>query len=213
MGHWGTCPNRLPQLILFCFTKYDGNLLCEIYLQNLRAAVITISSFFYFCWKNEKCASNISVSRCIYRILYVCDLSYFDVVLCPSSRQILATPLTPSVNWLQAQLFSLGNVLQVAHEASGWTVFALTTISVQPLVYGDAPFVEVIPGSLNGPSWLRDNNDDDSPARQRHDRLRIHWLQTIKQTMSLGSELLYSNGTVHTWVFVASCKICGAISM
>ena len=73
MGHWGTCPNRLPQLILFCFTKYDGNLLCEIYLQNLRAAVITISSFFYFCWKNEKCASNISVSRCIYRILYVCD--------------------------------------------------------------------------------------------------------------------------------------------
>ena len=24
---------------------------------------------------------------------YVCDLSYFDVVLCPSSSQILATPL------------------------------------------------------------------------------------------------------------------------
>jgi len=26
-------------------------------------------------------------------VLYVCDLSYFDVVLCPSSIQILATPL------------------------------------------------------------------------------------------------------------------------
>ena len=31
-----------------------------------------------------------SISRCYY---YACDLSYFDVVLCPSSSQSLATPL------------------------------------------------------------------------------------------------------------------------
>ena len=41
---------------------------------------------------------------------------------------------------------SLGNVLQVAQEASGWIRFALTTISVHALIYGDVPFVEVIPG-------------------------------------------------------------------
>jgi len=26
-------------------------------------------------------------------LFYLCDLRYFDVILCPSSRQILATPL------------------------------------------------------------------------------------------------------------------------
>jgi len=71
MGHWGTCPNRLPQLILFCFTKYDGNLLCEIYLQNLRAAVITISSFFLFLLKKWKV-----------RIKYFCITVYISYIIC-----------------------------------------------------------------------------------------------------------------------------------
>ena len=30
---------------------------------------------------------------------YACDLSYFDVVLCPSSSQILATPLHQEVTF------------------------------------------------------------------------------------------------------------------
>ena len=41
-------------------------------------------------------------------------------------------------------LIPVGNVLQVAQEASGWIRFALTTVSVHPLICGDAPFVEVI---------------------------------------------------------------------
>ena len=40
-------------------------------------------------------------------------------------------------------LIPVGSVLQVAQEASGWIRFALTTVSVHPLIC-DAPFVEVI---------------------------------------------------------------------
>ena len=70
---------------------------CAKYLHDLHATVIKISSFFILSKKNEKGVSDISVSRCISKpyfvLLHVCDESYFGVVLCPSSRQILATPL------------------------------------------------------------------------------------------------------------------------
>jgi len=53
------------------------------YLQDLRAAVIKISSFFILFEKMKK-VSDISVSWCISKpyfvLLYACDLSYFDVV-------------------------------------------------------------------------------------------------------------------------------------
>ena len=55
-------------------------------------------------------------------------------------------------------LHVLRNVLQVAQEASGWIRFVLTTISHR-LIYGDVLSVEVILGSRNGPSRLRDDDD------------------------------------------------------
>jgi len=53
-----------------------------------------------------------------------------------------------------------GDVLQVAEEVSGWIRFVLATISHR-LIYGDVLSVEVILGRRNGPSRLRDNDDDD----------------------------------------------------
>jgi len=46
---------------------------------------------------------------------------------------------------LDGFLIILGNVLQVAHKARRWIGFVLPTISVHPLICGDAPFVEATP--------------------------------------------------------------------
>ena len=77
---------------VWSYTKYDGN------LQDLCTMVIEISSFFLLLQKNENGISDISVSRCTskpsFLLLHMCDLSYFDIVLCPSSSQIPETPLT-----------------------------------------------------------------------------------------------------------------------
>jgi len=57
---------------------------------------------------------------------------------------------------------ALGIVLLVAQEASGWIRFALITTSHR-LTYGDLLSVEIIPGWRNGPSWLRNDDDDNGP--------------------------------------------------
>jgi len=107
MRHWVTCSPRLPTIYLVPLHFRAIHSMSVIsyarYLQDLHATVNKIS-FFHFIEKNDKCILDISVSRCISKpdfvLLYVCDLSYFDVVLCPSSRrQILATPLTGAVVW------------------------------------------------------------------------------------------------------------------
>ena len=69
------------------------------YLQDLRATVIRISSFIILL-KKMKMVYRIFVyhnvgpiSKPYFVLLYACDLSFFDVVLCPCSSQLLATPL------------------------------------------------------------------------------------------------------------------------
>jgi len=60
--------------------------------------LLKLVHFSFYCKKNENGISDISVSRCTSKpsfvLLHMCDLSYFDIVLCPSSSQIPATPLT-----------------------------------------------------------------------------------------------------------------------
>jgi len=64
----------------------------------LRTTVIKIVYFFHFIEKMKKVYRiffrNTVLSDPYFVLFYSCDLRYFDVVLCPSSRKILATPLT-----------------------------------------------------------------------------------------------------------------------
>ena len=62
--------------------------------------LLELDYFLFWLKKNEKGISDFFVTQCIsdpcYVLFYECDLRY--VILCPSSRQILATPLpTPAV--------------------------------------------------------------------------------------------------------------------
>ena len=61
------------------------------------SSAIRISSFLILVNKMKWVYRIFIVTRCIsdacFVLLYACDLRYCDVVLCPSSRQILATPL------------------------------------------------------------------------------------------------------------------------
>ena len=68
----------------------------------------------------------------------------------------------------------IGNIFQVAHEASGWIRFALTTIS-HPLICRDTPCIEVIPGWCNSPSQLCYNDDDDVCLCCFRCTLDAHW--------------------------------------
>jgi len=67
-------------------------------------------------------------------------------------------------------LIVLGNILHVVQEARGWIRFVLTTISHR-LINADVLCVEIILGWRNGPSLLRDNDDDDSICS--NNRLKI----------------------------------------
>ena len=61
-------------------------------------AIIKIGLFFILPERMKRVYRIFFVTKCIsercFVLLYVCDLSYFHVVLCPSSSQILATPLS-----------------------------------------------------------------------------------------------------------------------
>ena len=104
IGHWSTCPVDFQQFSFFFFTSelyqvWRKSLASNIF-RILCTTVIQISSFFIVLKK----AIGFFESRCkciLCHSLYVCDLIYFHVVLCSSSRQILATPPSPQKhNWL-----------------------------------------------------------------------------------------------------------------
>ena len=90
MGYWGrapsTCNNSFFATSLWSYTKYDGNLLCQI-----------TSEFRVFTYWN-KCVGFSSTLCRHFLSFYVRDASYFDVILCPYSHYILATPLQWSIN-------------------------------------------------------------------------------------------------------------------
>ena len=92
MGHVplpSTSNNLFCSASIWSYRKYDGNLSYVKYFQYLRATVIKISSFFHFSEKNER-VYRIFLHHGVYLSPILC---YYNVVLCPSSIQILATPL------------------------------------------------------------------------------------------------------------------------
>ena len=94
-GALGLVPPRLPPIYLVLL-RFVAMVISRVkYRQHLRATVIKITSINILL-KKMKTAHRFlyhGVYRSPILCYYVRDSSYFDVVLCPSSRQILATPL------------------------------------------------------------------------------------------------------------------------
>jgi len=95
MGHWGTCPLSTSNNLFFStrfwsrINVWRQSLMSNVF-RILRTTVIRISLVFIWL-KKWKGTLVFFVTRCIsdphFVLFYVCDLRYFDVVLCPSWRR------------------------------------------------------------------------------------------------------------------------------
>jgi len=90
-------------------------------------------------------------------------------------------------------MVALGNVPHVAQESSGWIRFAVTTTS-HLLTYGDVLSVEVILGWRDGPSRLR---DDDDESTSKNDQQCIRGFPAMLHNVHPCSTLSY-NCSLHT---------------
>jgi len=126
MGHWGTCPLDLRQLI-FSLLHFGA---IKVWTQCQMSSGLCVPQllkllYFHVTEKMKRvcricCKHSVALFCIILRSL--CDLSYFHIVLCPSSRQILATPLVCEDWWFVSRAMCVWRVIGRRCSKRKWPV-------------------------------------------------------------------------------------------